>query len=495
MPQQQTFQITAPDGKTTLEITGDRVPTAAELQEIFKASGITVPSAPSTQLETPLSHPHAKVGQAVIDAAKGIKAGALSTVYHGGDVIRRSLGMERVIDTPEAQAVITPPDNLAGKAGFLVEQGAEFAVPLTRLAKLTKSMGLGKRMAVDAAASLGVGAVQSGGDPATMGTAATLGAAVPMVGGVVRAASGMTRRAASGAAEGGVGGAVAAAVRRAAPLDAQHMLFQGLKPRNSRPDFLKTIANVLPDIKASEAEMGKAIGTLDDFMEATTAAKKRIRADYDAIAGPMREKGSLVDLTPVGEAMEQSIPYKVKLESPELADKILKQAKVYRESLPLEKAEQLLKETNAELEAFYNKFPMGQRRALAADPDAARLHAQAKALRDAIYKTLDADGQTGAARALNKKYGALMEIEDTATRRANVARRQQPESLSEQFSTARAAGEFARGGLKLVRGDLTGAFDIAAGRAMRDASRFMKEQQTTDALIRRAFASLKSGGD
>ena len=159
MPQQQTFQITAPDGKTTLEITGDRVPTAAELQEIFKASGITVPSAPSTQLETPLSHPHAKVGQAVIDAAKGIKAGALSTVYHGGDVIRRSLGMERVIDTPEAQAVITPPDNLAGKAGFLVEQGAEFAVPLTRLAKLTKSMGLGKRMAVDAAASLGVAAV------------------------------------------------------------------------------------------------------------------------------------------------------------------------------------------------------------------------------------------------------------------------------------------------------------------------------------------------
>ncbi len=44
MPQQQqTFEVTAPNGKT-LEITGDHVPTEAELKEIFAAAGVDVAS-------------------------------------------------------------------------------------------------------------------------------------------------------------------------------------------------------------------------------------------------------------------------------------------------------------------------------------------------------------------------------------------------------------------------------------------------------------------
>lgn len=501
MPQ-QVYEITAPNGRV-LEITGDRMPNEGEIRSIFKKAGVEVqtprtqqPREPGLatigqQLEAKGQHPHARVGQAVMDAAKGAGAGVMSTIYHGGDLIRRGLGMERVIDRPEVQQSMTPPDSFGGQLGFYGEQAAEFAIPLSRLTKATKGAGLVKRAAVDAGASTGVAAVQSGGDQAQMGVAAAGGAVLPFAAKGAAAAVRGVRNAAAGAREGGIGGAVAGAVRAASPPSSKAMLTQGLKPANRQVNFERVLDQAIPQIKAAEAALGRPIATVDDLIEATAMAKKRVRADYDAIAGPLRDKGSLVDITPVGEAMENSIPYKVRLENPEKADAILAQAKKYRMEIPLEKAELLLRETNAELESFYGKFPMAQRKALNADPEVARLNAQAKALRDAIYKTLDVPDQPDAARALNRAYGALMEVEDTALRRANVAKRQQPESLSEQIGGVRAAGDMARGAWRIAHGDLTGAADIASGHAQRSTAKFLKDQQTTDALIRRAFANMK----
>ena len=82
----------------------------------------------------------------------------------------------------------------------------------------------------------------------------------------------------------------------------------------------------------------------------------------------------------------------------------------------------------------------------------------------------------------------MIEVEGEAYRRLNVAARQQPESLSEQIGAVRAAGEMARGIWKLTHGDMMGAADIAAARAGRAAATSIKESQTTDALIKRAFA-------
>lgn len=429
--------------------------------------------------------------QAAADLAEAAKAGVASTVFHGGDLIRRMTGAERIIDRPEVQAAITPPNTAAGKVGFALEQGAEFAVPLTKLTKLAKGMGLGRRVAIDAAASAGVAGVQSGGDGNTMILGGVLGGAVPVVGGGLRLVGGAVKRGAAGAAEGGVGGAIASAVRSTAPLDSNFMLFQGLKPRNTKTQFMTTLARAVPEIKASEAELGKAIENIDDLLKATGLAKKRIRGQYDEIAGAKRAIGTTVDLTAMADEMVARIPKKLRLEDPTRAEAIEGVAAQYRRAFPLEEAEQLLKETNGELEAFYNKFPMGQRKALVSDPEAARLDAQAKGLRDAIYATLDGPNQPAGARALNRLYGNLLEIEDTAVRRSNVAKRQQPESLNEQFSKAKAAGDMARGAWRIARGDLSGAADIVAGVATRDTAKFLKDQQTTDALIRRAFAGVK----
>lgn len=130
-------------------------------------------AAPQSKLDWLLS----QVG----DAGRGVKAGAASTVFHGGDLIRRGFGMERVIDRPEVKAGITPPQTTAGKLGYLAEQVGEFAVPLSKVSKATKGMSLLTRMGAEAAAGGGVSAIQSGGAPVETAIGAVAGGASPAI--------------------------------------------------------------------------------------------------------------------------------------------------------------------------------------------------------------------------------------------------------------------------------------------------------------------------
>src|SRR3990167_4162734 len=64
----------------------------------------------------------------VADLVTGVGKGMLSTGVHGGDIIRRALGMERIIDDPEVQALITPEGKMQG-IGKFGEQVTEFIGP------------------------------------------------------------------------------------------------------------------------------------------------------------------------------------------------------------------------------------------------------------------------------------------------------------------------------------------------------------------------------
>jgi hypothetical protein len=55
----------------------------------------------------------------VVDFLEGLTGKAAQGVFKGGDIIRRGLGMERVIDRPEVQQAMTVPQTVAGKAGSL----------------------------------------------------------------------------------------------------------------------------------------------------------------------------------------------------------------------------------------------------------------------------------------------------------------------------------------------------------------------------------------
>lgn len=117
-----------------------------------------------------------------IESVKGLAKGAASTVFHGGDMVRRGLGMERVINRPEVQEGMTP-TNPAQNLGFGVEQAAEFLIPggtIKRGTQILSKVPAAARIAGKAIAE-GIGAgsvagVQSGGDPAAIRNAAVMGA-------------------------------------------------------------------------------------------------------------------------------------------------------------------------------------------------------------------------------------------------------------------------------------------------------------------------------
>lgn len=440
-----------------------------------------------------------RVGQGARDLVGGVRASAATTVYEGGDLIRRGYNAlvperfeaERVINTPEAQAAMRAPDSTMGTVGRLVGDAAQFAVPLTRVTKAMKGAPLMRRATADALASGGVATVQSGGDFEDVAIAAAGGAVLPFAGAAARATGRAAQRAAAGATEGGLGGAVASAVRNVAPGEPRTLLIQALKPRSVKTNFPFSLDRALPELKAAEQAIGKPIASIDTLMDATKAAKRGIQEQLNVVRGTAQSLQ--IDGSSVADAMVRSIPKKLQLENPEAAKRLRDAADVYRQPFALDDFETLLRETNADLEGFFAKYLPSQRKALLSDPQAAALEAQGRAMRVALDTGLDrtADGGGTAAKELRRRYGALLDVESEAYRRVNVAKRQQPESLSEQIGAVRAAADIARGAWRLAHFDAAGAADIAAGYAGRSTGKFLKEQQTTDALIRRAFEGYK----
>lgn len=468
--------------------------------------------------------------QGLADYAQNARAKAVALPLAGGDWLRRQAGMERVIDTPQAQEWLTENDTFSGKVGGISEQMLELGVPVGRLLAGAKAANMGVRGTVAAESALGAvqGAAYSGGDP----TMTAIGAAAPVAFGAataarpwmrvpgraaigagagalvsdgdpattmagaaaggasvaIRPAARMARGAASGAAEGGFGGMVAGAVRKVAPEDPFDLIIRAAKPRNSLTKFPENIRTAAPRVKAVATERGLPLENIDDVLTATKAAKKVVRARFDDIAGPSRKMG--VDLSPVADNMIASLPETLAIDKPAVYQRMVERAGRYRRTVTLEKAEKFLTETNARLEGRFAKFPMSSRKQLLADPRIAAIDAQAVALRDTIYGALDHPSLPQSARQVNREYGQLMEFEDTLIRRRNVAGRQQPDSLVEQMGKVAGAGLAARGAVRAYHGDIGGLADLAGARAGVAASKFVKEQNTTDALLRRAFKNL-----
>lgn len=129
---------------------------------------------------------------AVKDLLAGVGSGVLSTIFHGGDLVRRMTGQERIIDTPEVQAAITAPQTPMGQAGKFIEQSAEYLIPgagaargAALLRNAPRAAQILGRAGLEAAGAAGTAALQSGGDPETIRNAAISGG---VVGGATAAA-------------------------------------------------------------------------------------------------------------------------------------------------------------------------------------------------------------------------------------------------------------------------------------------------------------------
>lgn len=273
------------------------------------------------------------------------------------------------------------------------------------------------------------------------------------------------------------------------------LLTRAIKPLSSNSGWDRDIARAIPDLKAAETDIGKPIGGVDDALHAAAVAKKKIWSQYQAklktAAAPAAGddlsetagQSPAIDGNAVADAMMKSIDKRTVLQNPGLVERIQNIADTYRRPMSLEEAEDFLQSANNDLHSYYAKNKVGQQVA-ARDPETGHVVAEADALRQQLYSKLDELTGPGAA-DLKQRYGALSNVENELLRRKNVAARQNPQSLAEQLSMARAYGKIAVGVARMSPSSLLEGTESLA------ASKFLKERNTTDAMITRAFA--KSG--
>lgn len=226
-----------------------------------------------------------KLGTGIADLGKGALSGAASTVFHGGDLLRRATGQPRIIDKPEVQQAMTAPDSTMGKVGKFGEQAAEFMIPGGMISKGAKAVegvtagmraaplvNTGARAALEGISAAGVTGAQTGGDTSQMKTAGlTAGAtsaALPAVGALARKAGPAILGKTTGAGEESIRVAANSA---------------------DRPAFTKAMRG-----GTDEPEI------VGNFKQAVGNAQASRSADYRAqLAKISQQQGPPLDITPV----------------------------------------------------------------------------------------------------------------------------------------------------------------------------------------------------
>lgn len=264
----------------------------------------------------------------------------------------------------------------------------------------------------------------------------------------------------------------------------EDLLTRAIKPGNKNQNWSTDIKKAIPEIKRAEQTLGRPIQNVDDALQATAQAKKAIWDRYRPRMASAEQAGVTLDGNQVANAMVRSIDARTATQSPGLVESVRKVADTYRHDIPVADAEEFLQSANRDLNTYYAKNKVGQYVAKG-DPSIASTVAESDALRSALYQKLDQIYGSGSAK-VKQQYGALSNVEKELLNRQNVAARQQPVSLSEQLSAARAYG-------KIGKGMLTGSpGSIIEGSEQLAAAKWLKERQTTDAMITRAFAAAKT---
>lgn len=180
MAQPQTYEVTHPDGRT-LEITGERMPTESELQNIFKSmpSGgqPSASKAPPTDLRSKFEKRAAELKAADKARPQPLReaiGGAAGAFGAGVAAVTKPLS-RRITGQTSEQYDATVEDlkrtsSTAGKVGQVAGQAAEFAIPEMGASKIAgalptmaRAARVGAKEALTAAGTYGV--AKSQGDP------------------------------------------------------------------------------------------------------------------------------------------------------------------------------------------------------------------------------------------------------------------------------------------------------------------------------------------
>jgi hypothetical protein len=262
---------------------------------------------------------------------------------------------------------------------------------------------------------------------------------------------------------------------------AQKMLTSAIKPMKSLgTKWESSLDNTIQYL----AEKGNLnIRNLTEFRGALNTAKADIWANVKQSLGKGTEKELTVDGDIIAnKILEVGNNPKLQRETPELLEKLKAKADVYKGKIPVEEAEEILQQTNAELEALYRSKNINKKLA-ASDPMTKADMNLAVEIRKQLDTILDGlDNKTFA--GLKKMYGDLVTVAGEVEGRWIVNERQNIVGLAEQLGYADTAGKFmssmAQGNWMQALGSL-GQGSVA---------KWLKLLDTADNKVMRAFMDL-----
>lgn len=258
---------------------------------------------------------------------------------------------------------------------------------------------------------------------------------------------------------------------------------KALKPATNNTGFKDAVKVAVPLLTDTEKSIGQPVKNLGDLLNVVKTAKQRVWATVQEQLG--KNSNLTIDGNKIADEMVSSIDKRFRVQNPSAAERIVATADTYRRQIPVQEAEQFLESANAELENFYAKSGFKQR-ATAANPEVGHVVREAEALRSQLNEKISsATGKDFG--LLKKQYGALTNLEQTTTKRVNVAERQNPDSLAEQIGLAQGLANVAG---SVVRGNVG---DAVKGGVQIAASHFIKNKNTSDSLIENAFNQLRKG--
>lgn len=205
------------------------------------------------------------------------------------------------------------------------------------------------------------------------------------------------------------------------------MLNRSLKPPVTKPDFEQSIEQSLPSIAAQNPK------GVTGFAQAAQASKQATNDIYQNIKAP--HVNVPIDASPIYNAQMNSIPITNQIETgPQIFKSTDAKAGNYKQPLPLGMLDDVRMDTNAKLNAFYNKNG-GDKYAALSDPETARTKATNDTSRDLVYSNLSRlSGVPQDEIAANQNlYGNLSDVAEVAGKRATVAGRANPLSLQESL--------------------------------------------------------------
>jgi hypothetical protein len=256
---------------------------------------------------------------------------------------------------------------------------------------------------------------------------------------------------------------------------------RAFRPRNSKANWKQEVNSALPDMRRAADNLGVDVNTmsLNDALNATQHAKKEVWNEYRSnFADP--NAAEKVSTSPVADAIRATISDRQAEQNPGFVEKINQIADTYQNRhLTVSQIEDRVRELNDETAAIEARYLVNKRVAKR-DPANAPVFAERDVLKNLMLAKINELSGPGAAE-LRKRYGALISVEDSISRRIPVNERQAPVGLGKLLARAYAYGKIGGGILSANPGM------VAEGLIARKLEKNAEKLNSADFLTQQAF--------